>query len=418
MATKFEKMSTLLMNTDRHAQTDNVDLVKKMNSTAVYRLIDQQGPISRIQLAELSHLAPASITRIIRQLLERGLIKEVEQQASTGGRRAISIVTKNSQLHTLAVRVGRHDATITLFNMNGKSLNEKYYTLGSCTQEALEETLFRIINLFIENHRQKRSELIAIAVSLPGLVDTHRGIVRYMPHISVDNWLLADKLWTRFNVASFIGNNVRSFALAEHYFGASRDCKDSILVRLHCGISAGIVVNSQVFLGNNGNVGEIGHIQIDPIGERCYCGNFGCLETVTSNAAIENRVRHLLTQGYPSKLTVDNCHINAICKAASGNDLLAREIIENVSRYLGKAIAIMTNLFNPQRIVIAGEITKAQKVLLPAIQSCINTQVLQDFRKNLPVVISTLDHHSAICAFALAKRSMLNGVLLQKLLAS
>ncbi|AJI93942.1 marR family protein [Yersinia ruckeri] len=404
------------MSTGGQAQIGNVDLVKQLNGAVVYRLIDQQGPISRIQIADHSQLAPASVTKITRQLLERGLIKEVDQQASTGGRRAISIVTENRQFHTIAVRLGRHDATITLYDMSGKSLGEEHYTLPERTQETLEHALFTIINQFIEQFQRKLRELIAIAVILPGLVEPNKGIVRYMPHISVNNWPLVDNLQARFNVTSFVGHDIRSLALAEHYFGATKDCEDSVLVRLHRGTGAGIIVNSQIFLGSNGNVGEIGHIQIDPLGERCYCGNFGCLETVASNAAIENRVRHLLSQGYPSKLTPDDCSISAICKAANRGDLLANEVIDHVGRYLGKAIAIVINLFNPQKVVIAGEIIEAEKVLLPAIQSCINNQVLKDFRKNLPVVTSQLDHTSAIGAFALAKRAMLNGVLLQRLL--
>ncbi|VEB62106.1 N-acetylglucosamine repressor [Salmonella enterica subsp. enterica] len=91
------------------AQIGNVDLVKQLNSAAVYRLIDQHGPISRIQIAEQSQLAPASVTKITRQLIERGLIKEVDQQASTGGRRAISIVTETRNFHAIGVRLGRHD---------------------------------------------------------------------------------------------------------------------------------------------------------------------------------------------------------------------------------------------------------------------------------------------------------------------
>lgn len=139
---------------------------------------------------------------------------------------------------------------------------------------------------------------------------------------------------------------------------------------------------------------------------------------MAASAAIEHRVRQLLTQGYPSKLKLDDCNINAICMAANRNDRLAVEMIEHVGRYLGEAVAIAINLFNPQKVVIAGEITEADKVLLPAIQSCINTQVLKDFRKNLPVVTSELNHRSAIGAFSLAKRAMLNGVLLQRLLES
>ncbi|MDR8336173.1 ROK family protein, partial [Acinetobacter baumannii] len=75
------------------------------------------------------------------------------------------------------------------------------------------------------------------------------------------------------------------------------------------GTGAGIISNGRIFIGRNGNVGEIGHIQVDPLGERCHCGNFGCLETVAANAAIEQRVRHLLEQGYQSRLTPDDCTI-------------------------------------------------------------------------------------------------------------
>ncbi len=109
------------MTTGGQTQIGNVDLVKQLNSAAVYRLIDQQGPISRIQIADLSQLAPASVTKITRQLIERGLIKEVDQQASTGGRRAISIVTETLHFHTIGVRLGRNDATLTLFDLSGKS---------------------------------------------------------------------------------------------------------------------------------------------------------------------------------------------------------------------------------------------------------------------------------------------------------
>ncbi|MBL7636169.1 DNA-binding transcriptional regulator NagC [Atlantibacter hermannii] len=406
------------MTTGGQAQIGNVDLVKQLNGAAVYRLIDQHGPISRIQIAEQSQLAPASVTKITRQLIERGLIKEVDQQASTGGRRAISIITETRGFQAIGVRLGRHDATLTLFDLSSKALAEEHFALPERTQQTLEHALFNAIAQFRENNLRKIRELIAISVILPGLVDPDTGVVRYMPHIDVEDWPLVDKLEKRFNLPCFVGHDIRSLALAEHYFGATRDCEDSILVRVHRGTGAGIISNGRIFIGRNGNVGEIGHIQVDPLGERCHCGNFGCLETIAANAAIEARVRHLLERGYQSRLTVDDCNIEAICKAANRGDPLASEVIEHVGRHLGKAVAIAINLFNPQKVVIAGEIISAEKVLLPAIEGCINTQVLKAFRKNLPVVRSSLNDRSAIGAFALVKRAMLNGILLQRLLES
>lgn len=406
------------MITGGQAQIGNVDLVKQLNSAAVYRLIDQHGPISRIQIAEQSQLAPASVTKITRLLIERGLIKEVDQQASTGGRRAISIVTETRLFNAIGVRLGRHDATLTLYDLSSKVLAEESFPLPQRTQETLEHELLQTIETFITTWQRKIRELIAISVILPGLVDPESGVVRYMPHITVENWALVKALEKRFKLTCFVGHDIRSLALAEHYFGASRDCEDSLLVRVHRGTGAGIISSGRIFIGRNGNVGEIGHIQVDPLGERCHCGNFGCLETIAANAAIENRVRYLLERGYQSRLTVDDCHIKAICKAANKGDPLATEVIEHAGRHLGKAIAIAINLFNPQKVIIAGEIIDAEKVLLPAIEGCINNQVLKAFRKNLPVIPSALDHRSAIGAFALVKRAMLNGVLLQHLLES
>ena len=182
------------------AQIGNVDLVKQLNSAAVYRLIDQYGPISRIQIAEQSQLAPASVTKITRQLIERGLIKEVDQQASTGGRRAISIVTETRNFHAIGVRLGRHDATITLFDLSSKVLAEEHYPLPERTQQTLEHALLNAIAQFIDRYQRKLRELIAISVILPGLVDPDSGKIHYMPHIQVENWGLVEALEERFKV--------------------------------------------------------------------------------------------------------------------------------------------------------------------------------------------------------------------------
>jgi len=224
------------MVTGGQAQIGNIDLVKQLNSAAVYRLIDQHGPISRIQIAEQSQLAPASVTKITRHLIERGLIKEVDQQASTGGRRAISIITETRNFQAIGVRLGRHDATITLFNLGAKSLAEEHYALPEKTQETLESALLNAINQFIENNTRKIRELIAISVILPGLVDPDSGVVRYMPHISVDKWPLTEALENHFNVTCFVGHDIRSLALAEHYFGATKeDSASGRLLMPECG---------------------------------------------------------------------------------------------------------------------------------------------------------------------------------------
>ena len=398
-------------------QIGNVDLVKQLNSAAVYRLIDQQGPISRIQVADVSQLAPASVTKITRQLLERGLIKEVAQQASTGGRRAISLTTEVDPFHSIAVRLGRDYIQLSLFDLAGSELASSHYDFDYVEESQLIDGLIEFIQSFISEHTSTIRQLIAIGIALPGLVNPELGVVDYMPNLEVSSLPLGDIIKEKFGVECFVGNDVRGMALAEHYFGASQDCQDSILVSVHRGTGAGIIVNGQVFLGFNRNVGEIGHIQIDPLGEQCQCGNFGCLETVAANPAIVTRVRKLIKQGYESSLTdLDAVTIHDICEHANNGDELAKQALVRVGNQLGKAIAITINLFNPQKVIIAGAVTEARDILFPAIQRNVQNQSLKSFHEELPIVPSLLDKQPTLSAFAMIKRAMLNGVLLQKLL--
>ncbi|MGL6315964.1 DNA-binding transcriptional regulator NagC [Vibrio sp. WXL103] len=399
------------------AQIGNVDLVKQLNSAAVYRLIDQQGPISRIQVAEISQLAPASVTKITRQLIERGLIKEVAQQASTGGRRAISLQTEVAHFHSVAVRIGRDYVHLSLFDLGGALLADTHHEFYYTEQDEMMDGVIGFIRHFIAEYAAHIEQLIAIGVILPGLVNPESGVVEYMPNMDIDNLELSAIIEQTFSVQCFVGNDVRSMALAEHYFGASQDCQDSILVSVHRGTGAGIIVNGQVFLGFNRNVGEIGHIQIDPLGEQCHCGNFGCLETVAANPAIVERVRKLIHQGYQSSLaTLDSITVDDVCQHANLGDELARQSLVRVGNQLGKAIAITINLFNPQKVLIAGDITKSGEILFPAIQRNVENQSLTTFHNDLPIIAAELGDKPTMGAFAMIKRAMLNGVLLQKLL--
>ncbi|WP_194437229.1 DNA-binding transcriptional regulator NagC [Vibrio fluminensis] len=398
-------------------QIGNVDLVKQLNSAAVYRLIDQQGPISRIQVADVSQLAPASVTKITRQLLERGLVKEVAQQASTGGRRAISLTTEVEPFHSVAVRLGRDYIQFSLFDLGGKELATDYQEFYYTTQGELVDGLLQFLKSFIQDNQAIINQLIAIGIALPGLINPETGVIEYMPNINVDNLALGDLIRNTFHVECFVGNDVRGMALAEHYFGASKDSQDSILVSVHRGTGAGIIVNGQVFLGYNRNVGEIGHIQIDPLGEQCQCGNFGCLETVAANPAIVDRVKKLIAQGYESSLAqLETITIKDVCDHANLGDELAKQSLVRVGNQLGKAVAITINLFNPQKVIIAGDITSCEDILFPAIRRNVENQSLTTFHTDLPIVASEIDKQPTLSAFAMIKRAMLNGVLLQKLL--
>lgn len=394
----------------------NAELIKQLNYAMIYRLIVQQAPISRIQLAEISHLAPASITKITRQLLKNKLIKEVDAQQSTGGRPAVSIQAKFDYYQAIAIQLSRSHVTIELYDLGANSLVSEVYPLTVFIQQQAQEYLITLIEQFIQKNSKKIKHLIAISVVLPGLIDSVRGIVRYTPHIQVNAWPLADILQKQFNVSIFLGNDIQSLALAENYFGSTQDVDDSILIRVHRGVGSGVIVNQQLLTNHNQSACEVGHIQVDALGERCHCGNFGCLENRVVNDAIERRAKQMIDQGYTTKLTKDCCDIVNICQLANQGDELAIKLVKDAGENLGRAVAIMVNIFNPQRIVLAGELTKATEILLDTVNSALNSLSLEDLRKNLSINCSSLNDRSAIGAFALVQQALFNGSLLMILL--
>ncbi|MDA9556284.1 ROK family transcriptional regulator [Vibrio sp.] len=395
----------------------NVDLVKQLNGAAVYRLIDQEGPISRIQIAESSQLAPASVTKITRQLLEKGLIKEVAQQASTGGRRAISLTTDTSNFHSIAIRLGRDYIQLSLMNLDAQSVAHEYQHFTYNDASSLETGLLSHLNAFLTAHSDKTQTIVAIGITLPGLVDPTNGIINYMPNTNIENFELADKVRSAFSIPCFLSNDVKAMALAEHYFGKTKDCQDSIVISVHRGTGSGIIINGDIFLGFNRNVGEIGHIQVDPLGEQCQCGNFGCLETIASNPAIVSHINKKIQQGFSSSLeNIDNITITDVCQHANQGDDLAKQALINVGNYLGKAIAITINLFNPQKVVLAGAITECEDIILPALYRNIENQSLKAFSKQMSIVSSQLTKTPTLGAFAIIKKAILSGELLQLIL--
>ena len=400
-------------------QIVNVDLVKQMNSAVVYKLIDQQGPISRIQISELSQLAPASVTKITRNLLARGLIKEVEQQESTGGRRATSSVAEYKAFRTLLIHLGRREIVLAMMDLSTKLLKKETFEFPDMVDiTSLEGCLMNKLDTFIRENHKRHSELIAVGITVSGFVNS-KNLIENLPYLTLSEpWDLARRISERFKLPTFIGQDVRSLALAEHYFGVTKDCYDSLLLRIHRGVGAGIVINHEVFQGYKNNVGEIGHIQVDPLGKRCLCGNVGCLETVVSNSAIEDKMQKLLEDGYHSKwLSLESHDIEAICKASNKQDEVATELIEHVGVQIGRVLAMSVNMFNPEKIVISGEITQAKNILFAAIRKTLESHALPAFVSNTPLVASELSNEDVIGAFALVKRAMLDGSLLQRLLA-
>jgi len=400
------------------AQPGHIDHIKQVNAGRVYKLIDLKGPISRIDLSKQSELAPASITKITRELIEAHLIHETTvQEATSRGRPAVGLQTDNEGWQFLSMRLGRGYLTIALHELGGDVLIDTKIDIHERDQDDVLARLLHEIDEFFQTYSEQLDRVTSIAITLPGLVNSEQGIVLQMPHYNVENLALGPEIYKETGLPVFIANDTRAWALAEKLFGNSQDNDNSVLISIHHGLGAGIILDGRVLQGRHGNIGELGHIQIDKQGKLCHCGNRGCLETVASSQAIREEVMERIASGEASSLSeLDEITIESVCSAAADGDELAVDVIEKLGQYLGSAIAIVINLFNPEKILIGGVINQAKDILYPAVQKCIEEQSLPVYHQDLELVESRFYKQATMPGAALIKQALYDGQLLMKVI--
>jgi glucokinase len=182
-----------------------------------------------------------------------------------------------------------------------------------------------------------------------------------------------------------VNNNVRAMALGEAMFGAAQDVRAMAFVYARIGVGAGFVVDGQLYQGSAAGAGEIGHSTIVPEGgERCRCGNTGCLETLVSEPVIAGLAEELATRDGGGKLAAhlqrreDGTVIERVFDAARAGDMETRAMLDERARYMGIALANLVNILNPELIVLGGIYAQGQDLLLPVVETTVRQRAFAD----------------------------------------
>ncbi|MHA2937673.1 sugar metabolism global transcriptional regulator Mlc [Vibrio sp. RC27] len=400
------------------AQPGHIDHIKQINAGRVYKLIDQLGPISRIDLSKLSELAPASITKITRELIGAQLIHETTVQESLSrGRPAVGLQTKNLGWQFLSVRLGRGYLALALHELGGDVLIDCKIDIHERDQQDLLDRLLHEIEEFFQTYHSEIQRVTSIAVTIPGLVNSQKGVVVNMPYYNVVNLNLGAEIYKTTGLPVFMANDTHAWVLAEKLFGHAQESDNAILVSIHNGLNAGIIVDERVLQGKLGNIGDLGHIQINPQGELCSCGNRGCLDTVASSTALLEQAYVRISHGESSSLAeIQDIRIEDICFAAVEGDALAVDLIEKLGSHLGQAVSILVNLFNPDKVLIGGVINQTKDVLYPKMMESLSAQCYPAYKDSLKVVESRFYHESTMPGAALIKQALYDGLLLIRIL--
>jgi len=357
------------------------------NTQLVFSTIYEHGEISRAQIARLTHLTRPTVSDVVADLIQEGLIEEVGRAPSTGGKRAILLRVAEDSRCLIGLDLAREDFRGALINLRGEIKQRIGLPLEGRDGNAALELVYTLVDALTA---AAQHPLLGIGIGAPGLVDAVDGIIHQAVNLNWRDVHLRDVLQERYRLPVYTANDCQVAALGEYTFGENNRGKDLVVIHVGKGIGAGIVINGRLFHGNPLGAGEIGHVVVAENGERCQCGNTGCLETVANARAIVRRARALARTHPQSILNQLVPHPNAmtfetVCEALAEGDETAQQVVREVGQHLGAAAANLVSVLGGCRILLAGRITCFGQFLLDVVRETLSRRALTSLVKSSEV---------------------------------
>jgi glucokinase len=283
------------------------------------------------------------------------------------------------------------------------------------TPERIIPRIYETIDQVIFEAHVTLAQIAGIGIGAPGPLNSRSGIVFAPPNL--EGWVnvpLRDALQDHFNKPAFVENDANAAALGEHMFGAGHGSQEMVYMTISTGIGGGMISNGQIVEGIFGTAGEIGHMTIDWHGERCNCGNVGCLESIASGTAIARRANQMISLGKGDDLLefalqnqkkqsgdpdLDKPRIqdtpirvtaHTVALAAEAGVPIACEIIVRAAEGLGVGLVNIVHLFNPELIILGGSVTKIGSRLLDPAQNILQKRAMRVPRDSARIVLAEL----------------------------
>ncbi|UIR55265.1 ROK family protein [Sphingobacterium sp. SRCM116780] len=367
-----------------------------MNSQILKALYFQESQ-SIADLSKTFNKSIPLITKSINSLLEMNVIEGNGFAVSTGGRRAIQFKVNNKRSkYTLVIALDQFYTSIQIFDLENNIIQENtdiYNPLVS--NPKILSTIIVAVEQVLEQSNIPLSNFLGFGISMPGFVDTTKGINDSFDKQSKLHHI-KKHITEHFKVPTIIENDSTCIAFAEQKFGVAKDIKSSLVINLNWGVGLGIIVNNEIFKGSSGYAGEFSHIPLSDSNELCSCGKKGCLEVGASLTAALKNVQEALIAGEKSSLETEQynnflAQEDALLENALKGDQVAIASLGKIGYMLGKGIATLIHILNPEAIIISGRGAKADTILMPHIQTAVNEFCIPRLAKATELKISNLN---------------------------
>ncbi len=337
--------------------------IRDINRQIVLNYVRVRSPISRAEIARETSLQRSTVSAIVDDLQDSGFIEEIGTGDSTGGRKPTLLQLKTGTPCVIGVDITPRETTIVLADLGGNLLHKETLPTSPDLEYMNEQILTRVTTLVRANERYD----LEVGVSVPGIADQVTGNVLYVPYFNWINWDIGRQITEATSLAVTIDNDANAVALAELLFGeeAVKRTRNFIMVMISEGIGTGIVIDGEVYRGENGAAGEFGHMYVGenaPVA--CSCGRHDCWEAHASEKALVGRY---LTNGNSSMAgTVD---IDHLVRLAANGEVAAISILKETANYVGIGISNLLIGFSPQAVVVSGRIVKAWDLIADEIEA-------------------------------------------------
>lgn len=397
----------LLLSKDDSSK--NVTLKKR-----IIQYLIMSGNSSIADLSKEMELSVPTVTKLVMELLEAGYLLDSGKQDTSGGRKPNIYGLNPESGYFAGVDIQKKRILLALVDFNGKIIDQEVvpYRLEN-TAEALDE-LCEIINSYIEKLPVKKDKILQVGVNITGRVNSVSGYSYTYFYFSEHP--LAQILEERINLPVNLENDSRAMCYGEYMTGTVKGEKNVLFININWGLGAGIIVDGKLYYGKSGFSGEFGHISLFDNEIICQCGKKGCLETEASGYAIQRLLLEKYRQGSTTILAerleeTSDITLIEFVDAVLKEDVLAIEIVERVGTYLGRALAGLINLFNPEVVIIGGPLSRTQDYIRLPIKSAIRKYSLNLVNQDTELVVSKLGEKAGLIGACLLARAKLLGMI-------
>lgn len=395
-------MIPLLLENEHLETLNNVERKRHLQKIRIIRHLFVRREDSNAEICSRLNISSPTSVALINELMEEGLVEKKGRGISVGGRRPHLFRLQDGSFYVLSIHMDKFKTKMAVFDNNNRCITKtETFPLAVSKDHSAIDKIHQLAHDLILSTGIDNSRLIGIGLSIPGLVSSEEG-KSFTYFINGEPNSLQQVLESKFKKPVFIQNDVKSACLAEFRFGQANGLKNVLVLSLDWGIGLGIIVDGKIRGGASGFAGEFGHIPLIEEGLLCHCGKRGCLETVASGIAMARMAKEGISSGESTFLReLSHTELNQpepelIIEAANEGDQFAINILSEIGINLGKGIAILIQLFNPELIILGGKIAEAKQYITTPIQQSINTYCMTQLRERTRISLSELGPDASI----------------------